>query len=161
VNGGGGVRARTAADRFALKDRATDRGSHGGGGESVERGRLAERGRDGPPAGPQLGLVYVQFTSDGPVTVGAVDSPVYEPHEDLLLIGARARLTTAGGSGTTVDVKVNGDSIGSITWASGADLAVATFEDLLEADTDLLTVRCTEAGTDAVGISIRFEFDPR
>jgi hypothetical protein len=146
---------------MALKDRATDRGSHGGGGEAVERGRLAERGRDAMPNGPQLGLVYVRFTHDGPVTIGADDSPVYEPDEDLLLAGARARLTTPGTGTTTIEVNVNGDTVGEVTWGSGDALSVASFEDLLEADTDLLTVRCTAAGDGAAGISIRFEFDPR
>lgn len=113
------------------------------------------------PNEPQLGLVYVRFTHDGPVVVSAGDSPVYEPDEDLLLIGARARLTTAGSSATTVEVAVNGDLVDSITWDAGSALEIVAFEELLTADTDLLTVSCTEAGSGAIGISIRFEFDPR
>ena len=44
--GSKGVRNRDAAKRLALKDRATDRDSSGGGGEAVERARIAS-GSDG------------------------------------------------------------------------------------------------------------------
>ena len=154
-----GVRARTAADRMALKERATDRGGSAGGGEAVERGRIAEVVREGIPQGPLLGQEYHRFTHSGPLNTVDADSAVYEPEHNLLLVGARARLG-AGTTPTSIDVKVNGTTVDTITWAASGLAVEADDGELLTADTDLLAVRCTEAGTGAADCSIRFEFTP-
>jgi hypothetical protein len=143
---------------MALKDRATDRGGSSGGGETVERGRLAEALRDGFPQGAPLGQEYHRFTHAGALSVMDDDSAPYEPETNQILVAARGWLR-AGSSSTSIAVKVNGSTVGTVSW-SGSGLAVATFDELLEADTDLLTVRCTTAGTDAADCSIRFEFTP-
>jgi hypothetical protein len=145
---------------MALKDRATDRGASAGGGEAVERGRLAEALRDGVPQGPPLGQGFHWFTHAGPVLVDEEDSAPYEPEENQVLVAARARLAAAGESTTSVDVKVNGSVVGTVSWAAGQTLATPVFEEFLEADADLLAVRTTAAGEGASGISIRFEFTP-
>lgn len=124
----------------------------------MELARLAQSGRGGDAPAARTDSIFTRFTHSGPVSVGDDLSPAYEPAHRQTLLGARGRLADAGSSTTTVTVYKNGSSIGAISWGSGETLSVDTFDVGFSADTDLLQVMCTAAGTDAAGISIRFEF---
>lgn len=151
------TRPRTFGEQIGASVQRTARGVSQGGGLAVEVARLASQARGEAPAA-RTDSAYVLFSHDGPVAVAADLSNVYEPAVRLTLLGARSRLATAGSSTTTVTIYKNGSSIGTISWGSGETLSVTTFEVGFVADTDLLQVRCTTAGTDAKGISIRFKF---
>lgn len=151
------TRPRTFGDQIGASVQQTARGVAQGAGTAVELARLASQARgESPPA--RTDSIFARFTHSGPVAVSAVLSPAYEPPNRQTLLGARSRLAEAGSSTTTVTVYKNGSSIGSISWGSGETLSADTFDVGFSADTDLLQVMCTAAGTDAKGISIRFEF---
>lgn len=97
---------------------------------------------------------YARFTHDGEIEETDM-SPKYEPEYTGRLVGARSHLVTVG-SPPTVTVYRNGSSIGTITWA-GTE-SERDFDHLFVADTDILQVQVTDAGSGALGISIRFKF---
>lgn len=101
-----------------------------------------------------------RFTHYGLVATDTDPSVPFEPAVDMLLVGARARLSVAGVSPTTIAVRINGTTIGEVAWSTGATLATPVFDDLLTADTSLLTIQCVEAGTGASGVVIRFDMVP-
>lgn len=70
-------------------------------------------------------------------------------------IRVQAELDTAGTSATTIDVYRNGASIGTISLAASATLAVATFESAFGADVDHLRFGVTTVGAGAKELTVR------
>jgi hypothetical protein len=104
------------------------------------------------------GTVYVRFSHDGEVVIGDYLSPIYDFSEDLTLVEVRGTLAVPGSSSTVVEIYKNSSSIGSLTWGAGSGLVESSLSVGFSANSDALQVKCTTAGTDAVGISIRFRF---
>lgn len=78
---------------------------------------------------------------------------------DMMITGASASLHTAGTGTTTVDVKVNGNPILTLTFAAGdfyasTELAYAV---TLAARVDYLQVETTAVGASAAGLTVQTE----
>lgn len=77
---------------------------------------------------------------------------------DYNVVGAVARLVTAGSTDTVVEVRLNDVAIITITLGSGVDRVEETISaELLTAETDYLTVATTSAGTGAVGLVVEVD----
>lgn len=117
--------------------------------EDLER-RLRARSTERPAAAAPL---YAEFAQSASVSVAS--SPRWYPARTATLEEVVASLDTAGSSNTVVTVYVNGGSQGTITLGSGVNKNSATFNDVLVADTDWLTVGVTTAGTGAAKLTVQ------
>lgn len=94
----------------------------------------------------------VPFSYAGAVAVSA--STPWVPQEGGVLTEARALLGTAGSSSTVVTVYVNGSSVGTVTLTSGQTNESTALSEALVADTDVVTVGVTTAGTGAEDLTV-------
>ncbi len=116
--------------------------------ENLERGqRLANNPRS--TAEP----LEATFSHAGTPTTAA--SARWYPRRTATLTRVIASLATAGTTSTIVTVYVNGGSQGTITLASGVNKNTGTFDDVLVADTDYLTVAATTVGTGAAKLTVQ------
>lgn len=76
------------------------------------------------------------------------------PAADGTLFKVRCLLGTAGTSSTVVTVYVNGSSVGTVTLTSGQTNVAASFSEALTADSDLVTVGVTTAGSGAKDLTV-------
>jgi len=93
------------------------------------------------------------FSHAGTPTTAA--SARWYPRRTATLTQVLVSLATAGTTSTIVTVYVNGGSQGTITLASGVNKNTATFDDVLVADTDHLTVAATTVGTGAKDLTVQ------
>jgi hypothetical protein len=117
--------------------------------EDLER-RLQARTAGRPPAAEPLEAV---FSHAGTPTTAT--SARWYPRRTATLSDAIVSLGTAGSSSTVVTVYVNGGSQGTITLGSGVHANSGTFDDVLVADTDYLTVAATTVGTGAADLTVQ------
>lgn len=94
----------------------------------------------------------IPFTYSGAVAVSS--SPPWVADTDVTLRKVRALLGTAGTSDTVVTVYKNGSSLGVLTLTSGDTNVAEDFAVSFAADTDLLTVAVTTAGTGAADLDV-------
>lgn len=87
-------------------------------------------------------------------TLAVATSTPWVPDEDVSLREVRALLGTAGTSNTVVTVYVNGVSAGTVTLGSGVTNNSASLSAALSADTDVVTVETTTAGTGAADLTV-------
>lgn len=104
----------------------------------------------------QASLRSVTFSAPDPLATGEATK------NDSLTTAANLyalelTLKTAGTSTTTVEIWVNGSSVGSCSLASGEENAVAQIDDVVlwVLPTDVLTVNITAVGTDAAGLTVK------
>lgn len=93
-----------------------------------------------------------------PGSVAASTSGPWVADAGTTLVSVRALLGTAGSSSTTVVVKVNGTSVGTVTLASGDTSERADINAALVADTDVVTMAVTAAGTGAADLTVIARF---
>lgn len=115
------------------------------------RRRLRTTGGDTRPASQEP--LEAVFSHKGTPTTD--ESGRWYPRRTATLKSVFASLGTAGSSSTVVTVYVNGGSQGTVTLASGDNEASATFDDVLVADTDYLTVAATTVGTGASDLTVQ------
>lgn len=117
--------------------------------DDLER-RLRARSAAKPPAAEPLEGI---FSLAGALTT--VASGRWYPRRTGTLTNVFASLDTAGSSSTVVTVYVDGASQGTITLGSGVNKSSVTFDDVLVADTDYLTVAVTTVGTGAANLTVQ------
>lgn len=110
------------------------------------RRRAVERPADAPP-------LEAVFSHPGTPTTAA--SARWYPPRTATLTEVIVSLATAGTSSTVVTVYIDGGSQGTVTLASGVHAATAEFDDVLQADTDYLTVAATTVGTGASDLTVQ------
>lgn len=117
--------------------------------EDIER-RLRTRATTRPVPAEPLEAV---FSHAGTPTTDP--SPRWTPRRTATLTTVVVSLATAGSSNTVVTVYVNDGSQGTITLGSSVEQATGTFDDVLVADTDYLTVAATTVGTGAADLTVQ------
>lgn len=103
-----------------------------------------------PPAEPML---EATFSHKG--TPSTDESGPWSPHRTATLRQVLVLLGTAGSTNTIVTVYVNGGSQGTVTLGNGVTKNTAVFDDVLVADTDILTVAATTVGTGAADLTVQ------
>jgi hypothetical protein len=93
-----------------------------------------------------------EFSYAGALTVST--STPWAAATDCRTIEVLALLGTAGSSSTVVEVDVNGSSIGTVTLGSGVTSNSAALSTALIANTDIVTVSVTTAGTGAEDLTV-------
>ncbi len=118
--------------------------------EDLER-RLRSRVIDNRPE--PLEPLEATFSHAGTPTTAV--SPRWYPSRTANLYRVLVSLGTTGTTSTVVTVYVNGGSQGTITLTSGTAKNTGTFDDVLVADTDYLTVAATTVGTGAAKLTVQ------
>lgn len=116
--------------------------------------RLEDLERPSRVPGREGAIEELRFSQSGAVAV--MTSGPDEARMTGQLIAVICRLGTAGTSNTVVTVYRNGTSIGTVTLASGA-LRVAAYlgNYRIAAETDVMTVGITTAGTGAKDLTVK------
>lgn len=117
--------------------------------EDLER-RLRARSTDRPADAEPL---EAPFFHGGPLST--TTSGRWYPRRTATLSQVWCSLDTAGSTSTVVTVYVNGGSQGTVTIPGSANTGSATFDDVLVADADYLTVAATTVGTGAEDLTVQ------
>jgi hypothetical protein len=99
-------------------------------------------------AGGAVSARVLIFSYPGVVANNVESGPFYPaPASSVIFIFCRVSATTTGSGDTTIELRVNGSPLDSVTLPSGSVTVIKAIAIPLAADTDFLTVKTTALGT--------------